>query len=308
MLAFVLLAGLACLAVGVTFVARALTASSPGAAKRLEQISAYGYTPVEPTRNTRSANRTKSLREALDRLATQVGDTIAPHLSLLSERSVRERLVRAGMYGTSSRKIIGYQILSAVVSAFAWVWLASLEGVEAGMLLLGLVGIVLLSWLLPLAYVDNRGRNRRDSIERSLPDVIDLLVVTLEAGLSLPQALRLASTRLRGPIAQEIRLTLQEQNMGLTLVEALANFQRRVDTPAVRLFSRSIAQGEALGVPISQLMRNLAGEMRKRRKAYAEEKAHKAPVKMLFPLVFLIYPAVFIVLVLPAMLNLDEVF
>ena len=308
MLAFVLLAGLACLAAAVTLVARALTATSPGAAKRLDQISAYGYAPAAPDRKSRSTNRARSLREALDRLATLVGDTIAPHLSLLSERSVRERLVRAGMYGTGSRKIIGYQILFTVTGAFAWVWLAGIEHVETGMLLLGLVGIVLLCWLMPLAYVDSQGRKRRDSIERALPDVIDLLVVTLEAGLSLPQAMRLASSRLRGPIAQELRLTLQEQNMGLTLVEALANFQRRVDTPAVRLFARSIAQGESLGVPISQLMRNLSSETRKRRKAYAEEKAHKAPVKMLFPLVFLIYPAVFIVLVLPAMLNLDELF
>ena len=308
MLAFVLLAGLACLAVAVTLLARALTASSPGAAKRLEQISAYGYSPVDPVRKTRSGTRTKTFRETLDRIATQVGDTIAPHLSLLSEGSIRERLVRAGMYGTGSRKIIGYQIMFAVAGAFVWVWLAGIEGVETGMLLLGLVGIVLLTWLLPLAYVDSQGRKRRDSIERSLPDVIDLLVVTLEAGLSLPQAMRLASSRLRGPIAQELRLTLQEQNMGLTLVEALANFQRRVDTPAVRLFARSVAQGESLGVPIGQLMRNLASEMRKRRKAYAEEKAQKAPVKMLFPLVFLIYPAVFVVLIVPAMLNLDELF
>jgi tight adherence protein C len=308
MLAVVLLAGLVCLAAAVTFVARALTATSPGAAQRLEQISAYGYTPAVPVRKTRSGNRAKSLREGLDRFATQVGDTIAPHLSVLSERSVRERLVRAGMYGTGSRKIIGYQILFTVIGAFAWVWLAGIEGVETGILLLGLLGIVLLCWLLPLAYVDSQGRKRRDSIERSLPEVIDLLVVTLEAGLSLPQAMRLASSRLRGPIAQELRLTLQEQNMGLTLVEALANFQRRVDTPAVRLFARSIAQGESLGVPISQLMRNLSAEMRKRRKAYAEEKAQKAPVKMLFPLVFLIYPAVFVVLIVPAMLNLDELF
>jgi tight adherence protein C len=308
MLVFVLLAGLACLAAAVTLVTRALTATSPGAAQRLDQISAYGYSPAGPERKTRSGSRAKGLREALDRLATQVGDTIAPHLSVLSESTVRERLVRAGMYGTGSRKIIGYQILFTVTGAIAWVWLAGIEGVETGMLLLGLVGIVLVCWLLPLAYVDSQGRKRRDSIERSLPDVIDLLVVTLEAGLSLPQAMRLASSRLRGPIAQEFRLTLQEQNMGLTLVEALTNFQRRVDTPAVRLFTRSIAQGESLGVPISQLMRNLSAEMRKRRKAYAEEKAHKAPVKMLFPLVFLIYPAVFIVLVLPAMLNLDELF
>ena len=308
MLTLVLLVGLGFLAVGVTLMARAITASSPRAAERLEQISAYGYAASDQRLRERTTPRAKSLREGLDRLAISVGDTIAPHLSFMSDRSMRERLTRAGMYGASARKILGYQILIAAAGAFLWIWLAGLEGVSTALFLLGLVGVVLICWFLPLAYVDSTGRRRRDSIERTLPDVIDLLVVTLEAGLSLPQSLRLAASRLRGPIAQEMRLTLQEQNMGLTLVEALANLQQRVDTPAVRLFSRSIAQGESLGVPISQLMRTLAEEMRKRRKAYAEEKAHKAPVKMLFPLVFLIYPAVFIVLVLPAMLNLDELF
>jgi tight adherence protein C len=308
LLTFVLIAGLGFLAAAVTLLARALLASSARSTETLHQIASYGYEAREGEAETGSSDRAKSLREALDRIAMTVGDTIAPHVSLLSEGAMRERLVRAGMYGTSSRKIIGYQILFAFSGAFGWVWLAGLEGVDSGILLLGLVGIVLTCWLLPLAYVDAKGRSRRDAIERTLPDVIDLLVVTLEAGLSLPQSLRLASSRLRGPIAQELRLTLQEQNMGLTLVEALANFQRRVDTPAVRLFARSVAQGETLGVPIGQLMRNLAEEMRKRRKASAEEKAHKAPVKMLFPLVFLIYPAVFIVLVLPAMLNLSDLF
>jgi tight adherence protein C len=309
LLTFLLVAGLGFLAAAVTLVARALIAASSSATETIQQIASYGYDAREhEVDGARSTNRAKSLREALDRIATSLGDTIAPHFTVLSERSMRERLVRAGMYGTGTRKIIGYQILIAFGGAFVWVWLAGLERLNTGVLLLGLVGILVVGWLLPLAYIDSKGRRRRDEIERTLPDVIDLLVVTLEAGLSLPQSLRLASSRLRGAIAQELRLTLQEQNMGLTLVEALANFQRRIDTPAVRLFARSIAQGETLGVPIGQLMRNLAEEMRKRRKAYAEEKAHKAPVKMLFPLVFLIYPAVFIVLVLPAMLNLGDLF
>jgi tight adherence protein C len=307
-LTFLLVAGLGFLAAGVTLVARALVTPTGRSTETLDQISAYGYVAAEHDSRRRAGSRTRSFRESLDRVATRLGDAIAPHLSVLSERAIRERLVRAGMYGTSTRKVIGYQILLAFGGAFAWVWFAGLQRVDTGILLLGLIGVVLTLWFLPLAVIDSRGRRRRDSVERTLPDVIDLLVVTLEAGLSLPQSLRLASVRLRGPIAQEMRLTLQEQNMGLTLVEALTNFQRRVDAPAVRLFARSIAQGETLGVPIGQLMRNLAEEMRKRRKAYAEEQAHRAPVKMLFPLVFLIYPAVFIVLVLPAMLNLSDLF
>ena len=91
--------------------------------------------------------------------------------------------------------------------------------------------------------------------------------------------------------------------MGLTLVEALENLLARVDTPGVRMFSRSIAQGETMGVSTGQIMRNLAMELRKRQRAYAEERAQKAPVKILFPILFLIMPALFIVLLLPVMIS-----
>ena len=96
--------------------------------------------------------------------------------------------------------------------------------------------------------------------------------------------------------------------MGLTLVEALENFLARIDTPGVRMFARSIAQGETLGVSTGQIMRNLAIELRKRRRAYAEERAQKAPVKVLFPMLFLIMPALFVVLLVPVMIQIMEVF
>ena len=96
--------------------------------------------------------------------------------------------------------------------------------------------------------------------------------------------------------------------MGLTLVEALENFLARIDTVGVRMFARSIAQGETLGVSTGQIMRNLAIELRKRRRAYAEERAQKAPVKVLFPMLLLIMPALFVVLLVPVMIRIMEVF
>ena len=89
--------------------------------------------------------------------------------------------------------------------------------------------------------------------------------------------------------------------MGLSTADALKNLLERVDTPGMRSFVRSILQGEQLGVSIGQIMRELAAEMRKRRRAAAEEKAHKAPIKILFPLVFLIFPAMFVILLAPAL-------
>src|ERR687887_360171 len=115
--------------------------------------------------------------------------------------------------------------------------------------------------------------------------------------------LQMASGRLTGPLGDELRLTLQEQNMGLSINEALANTMARCDTPSMRSFVRSIVQGETLGVSIGQIMRDLATEMRRRRKASAEERAQKAPIKILFPLVFLIFPAMFIVLLGPALIQ-----
>jgi tight adherence protein C len=94
--------------------------------------------------------------------------------------------------------------------------------------------------------------------------------------------------------------------MGLTVVEALKNVLNRVETPSVRSFVRSIVQGEQLGISIGQVLRNLAEEMRKRRKAAAEERAQKAPIKMLFPLIFLIFPAMFVILLGPAVFAFLE--
>jgi len=95
--------------------------------------------------------------------------------------------------------------------------------------------------------------------------------------------------------------------MGLTLVEALENLLNRINTSGVRMFVRSIAQGETMGVSTGQIMRNLALEMRKRQRAYAEERAQKAPVKILFPILFLIMPALFIVILMPVMIRIFEV-
>ena len=91
--------------------------------------------------------------------------------------------------------------------------------------------------------------------------------------------------------------------MGLSSSEALRNMQRRADTPGMQSFVRAVLQGETLGVPTAEIMRSLALEMRKRRRALAEEKAQKAPIKILFPLVFLIFPAMFVVLLGPALIQ-----
>jgi tight adherence protein C len=156
--------------------------------------------------------------------------------------------------------------------------------------------------------VKRRSRRRFEEIDYELPNLIDLIVVTVEAGLGFTGSLQLAAERFGGPLGDELRLTLQEQSMGLSTNEALRNLLERCDTPLMRSFVRSVLQGETLGVSIGQIMRDLAVDMRKRRRQAAEERAQKAPVKLLFPLVFLIFPAMFVVLLGPAVFSFLEAF
>ena len=143
-------------------------------------------------------------------------------------------------------------------------------------------------------------------IDRGMPELIDLLVVTVEAGLSLSAALQLAGERMKGPLGDELRIVLQEQRMGLTPVQALENMVGRCPTPAVESFTRAMMQGQLLGVSVGQILRSLAIEMRKRRRAAAEQQAQKAPIKMLFPLVFMIFPALFVVILGPAVVSVFQ--
>ena len=143
-----------------------------------------------------------------------------------------------------------------------------------------------------------------DEVDRTLPELIDVLIATMEAGLGFAGSLQLVAERFGGPLGQELRLTLQEQRMGLSTENALNHLLERCDTASMRAFVRGVLQGEALGVSIATMMRNLATETRKRRRQNAHAQIQKAPVKMLFPLVFLIFPALMIVLLYPGISQL----
>jgi tight adherence protein C len=298
-----LILGVVLLGVAVTMVARALTTPAGPSTETLEQISAYGFAGTLPT----AVEKGPSLRTRMGDITGATGEALSRRFSRLRGKDYRARLISAGMYTTTPERLLGTQFLGAIASVLVWLWLGALMGASSALLFLGMIGAGLLGWVLPMFVVDHRARDRRNQVERGLPDLIDLLVVTLEAGLSFPQSLRLAATKIREPLSSEVRLTLQEQNMGLTLVEALENLLTRIDTPGVRMFSRSIAQGETMGVSTGQIMRNLAIELRKRQRAAVEERAQKAPVKILFPILFLIMPALFIVLLLPVMIVVMDV-
>jgi tight adherence protein C len=241
-------------------------------------------------------------------LANFLGGFVARGLSGLREAELRNELMAAGLYATTPRKFVGYRILCTICVPAALLWLGATSGMPVLMLVPGVGVALLMGWTAPMTVVRNRSRRRLQQIDYDLPELIDVLVVTVEAGLGFSGSLQVASERVPGALGDELRLTLQEQRMGLAMPEALRNMLGRAETPAMRSFVRSIVQGENLGVSIGEIMRNLANEMRKRRRAAAEERAQKAPIKILFPLIFLIFPAMFVVLLGPAVFQFIEAF
>jgi tight adherence protein C len=301
----ILIGALFLVGASVSLVARAVAMPRARAAETIGQINSYGYAGQ---RVEGAASSSHGLRGPLDELAGLVGGVIASRFGGLREAELRNQLMSAGLYATSPRKFLGYQALSAVSFPVTWLWVAHATGFSGFIVAAGLLIALLLGWTAPMTIVRKRARRRLDTIDYDLPELIDVLVVTVEAGLGFGGSLQVASERLGGPLGDELRLALQEQNMGLSTSDSLKNMLARVETPAMRSFVRSVLQGETLGVSIGEIMRNLSTEMRKRRRAAAEERAQKAPIKLLFPLIFLIFPAIFIILLGPAVLQFLEAF
>lgn len=299
-----LFSSLALLGLATGLLVRAVGMNRARTADALASIDAYGYTrPEEVAR----AAATPPLRELVGGLAEMLGPMV-PRPLRGDEDAVRRELVAAGIYNVRPVAFVGYRLLTALAFVGFWFLLALAGGHSGFAVVLGIVFAAASGWLLPLRIVKARARKRFKQIEKELPELIDLLVVTVEAGIAFTGSLRMAAERLRGSLGDELRLVLQEQNMGLAMDEALRNLLDRCDTPSMRTFVRAVLQGEGLGVSIGQIMRNLAVEFRKRRKAAAEERAQKAPVKILFPLILLIFPAMWVVILGPAFFHLKEVF
>jgi tight adherence protein C len=303
-LELIAVAGVLLLGAGVTILVDNLR-KERGATGTLDQIETYGYVAETSGGSELDA---RGGRRPLDSLAGRLGDVAARRIGRFSENEVRQKLISAGMYGTTPRKLLGYQVILSISLTLLALWIVPTLGGSGVLTVLAAAGAGAFGWFGPGVYVDRRRRLRFETIDRQMPDMIDLLIVTIEAGLGILASMRVAAETLRDPLGQELRLTLQEQRMGLSVGEAIESLGRRADAPNMRIFVRSLTQGEKLGVSIGTTMRNLASEMRKRRKAAVEEMAQKVPIKMLFPLVFLIFPAIFIVLLVPPFIRIADVF
>ena len=294
-------AGVLLLGAGITILVANLS-KSRGSSATIDQIQTYGYV----AETTGGSDSDSAAHRPIDSLADRLGGWAARRSDRFGEAKIREKLVSAGMYGTTPRKVLGYQVLCAIAFSLVVLWLVpAMGGSIVFAVVLGVASGVA-GWFAPTYYVELKRRKRMDLIDKQMPDMIDLLVVTIEAGLGILASMRVASESMSDPLGQELRLTLQEQRMGLSVGQAIESLGRRADCGNMRIFVRAITQGERLGVSMGTTMRNLSLEMRKRRRAMAEERAQKMPIKMLFPLIFFIFPALFIVILTPMMINIVD--
>ncbi|HET6213923.1 MAG TPA: type II secretion system F family protein [Micromonosporaceae bacterium] len=177
-----------------------------------------------------------------------------------------------------------------------------------GMSLLGALGGAVAGFFVPDLLVYNLGIRRQQEIRRTLPDILDVLTICVEAGLGFDAALAQVAQNGRGPMAGETSRLLQEMRIGMSRTDAMRTLAQRTTIQELRTFASAIVQASELGIPIANVLREQAKEMRLRRRQRAEEQAQKVPIKILFPMLFCMFPSLFVVVIGPGVINMIRMF
>lgn len=232
-----------------------------------------------------------------------IADTIARLSPNRNMAAMRRRLDMAGRpYGWGPTEFMGVRGLAAVIGFFLPFLLMTLTGASLTNrimfpLILGAVG-----YLAPVLWLNGRIRRRQSEIVKTLPDALDLLTVSVEAGLGFDAAMAKVADKWQNELSLAFGRVIHEIRIGKLRREALRDMADNMDVPDVTSFVAAIIQADQLGVSISKILRLQSEQMRIKRRQRAEEMAHKAPIKMLIPMVFLIFPAIYIILLGPALL------
>lgn len=221
--------------------------------------------------------------------------------------TVQRKLIYAGNPGNVDAT--SYVLLKVILAILGIIAAWFLRNYGDGVLrLLILFGPPLLGFFGPDAWLQRHIDERKLAMQRALPDTLDLLVISVEAGLGFDSALARVVQTVPGPLSEEFFRMLQETRVGVSRRDAMRHLMDRTDLDELRSFLLAMMQAEAFGVTIARVLRVQADEMRVKRRQRAQEKAFAAPVKLVFPLVFCIFPSLFIVLLGPAAIQIADAF
>ncbi len=234
-------------------------------------------------------------------------------LANIAPKEIRSRMEKRIMYAGRPGNLTFYSLLALqfiVGGAFLALSLMLLrllmvDGIRM-VLFVGLLTVI--GFFIPYVVVGSKAEARQQAIRRSLPDALDMLLVSVEAGLGFDMALKRVSQQMRGPLSEEFKQALDEIRMGSDRETALRRIAQRCGVSELSSFISAVIQSEQLGSDIAKTLRVQADFMRQKRRQLAQEKAMKAPVKLIFPLLFFIFPALFVVILGPAGIRIFQVF
>jgi tight adherence protein C len=281
------------------FAAMGKTAARPSAAT-LANIETF-YSQV-PQATTVAEPGTQQLSPLLVR-ARDVATRISPTGAVAK---IQHRLDVAGNpAGWTPERVLAFKTVGMIGLAL----LGIVFGVGSPfMLVLFAGGGGVVGFFVPDVLLYNAGLKRQQLIRRSLPDALDMLTVCVEAGLGFDAAVAQVARNTQGPVAGEFARVLQEMQFGMSRVQALRAMVQRATAPELRTFVSALVQAAELGIPIAAVLREQAREMRLKRRQRAEEQAQKVPVKILFPLILFLMPALFIIILGPGAINIYHTF
>jgi tight adherence protein C len=245
----------------------------------------------------------------LSRVMRPLGSRFASLLPTNYRDSIRQKLVFAGLAGQyRPEEIITAQVLLGGVGFAVALAYAVLASPSTGIALILLVMLPAIGAVYPNVRLSSAVKARRAALLKDLPDTLDLLAISVEAGVGFEGALGIVCEHFDSPLADEFSRTLKEMELGLPRRDALQNLKRRTEVPELSNFVLALTQADALGMPIGRVLKTQATEMRTKRRQWAREKAAKLPVKILFPLILFIFPPIFVIVLGPAAAQIGRSF
>jgi tight adherence protein C len=276
-----------------------------GVSKSLAVVEAFSAAPAALQKEMEPSFNDRVLSPFVARL-TGLGKRISP--ADHADR-IRKKLDVAGNpTGWTVERVEALKVVGIVGGASATLLFGVLVGLGfAPTVTLTITGSVV-GYFAPNLYLYQKGYDRTETMRKNLPDALDLLTISVEAGLGFDAALSQVARKTDGPLANEFARVLQEMQIGLGRTPALRALGERSTLPDLRSFASAMVQADAFGIPVGQVLRVQSEEMRLKRRQRAEEQAQKVPVKILLPLFTCILPCLFIIVIGPAVGDLMMVF